>query len=410
VIFVHGFGESAANWSDGGNMLANVDSINGVMSLRFDYKSTNTKWVDNPLNGPALARYIKAVSAASAQGHGPGKVIIVAFSMGGLLTRYAATTDVPGTGPVAAYISMVITIGTPNEGSLAGNIRPLICAGPTVVTVLAEQHVPGICSDWTAADAMSLFAPQIMKLPQLPPSIPVLHAIAGDETFIWEIWAGHPQSRVMLPFFGDGVVTPGSALHKRPGWQNDTFDTFTNPWIPGDLSAWHLALKGYKPVIAKTRYYIQLYVQANQPQAPAQAAPAPGNDAYWLANGGQWSVHGVQLQISQGPSGLVGTENWNADGAVITGHAQLTFASQPDGSLVGTYTADTTYTGDASQLSVPFQPDPGAPLKGMVVVLRPDGPMHAQVVLGNDSPAMFSGGNLNFCQAGLPDASQYCGA
>ena len=56
-----------------------------------------------------------------------------------------------------------------------------------------------------------------------------------------------------------------------------------------------------------------------------------------------------------------------------------------------------------------FQPDPGAPKQGEVVVLHPVAPMRAETVLGNDSPAMFSGGNLNLCQLGLPDISRYCG-
>jgi pimeloyl-ACP methyl ester carboxylesterase len=405
VIYVHGFGESAAQWSDGGNMLATVDKVSGVMSLRFDYTATDHQWVDNPANGPALTQYIRQVAQASRDGHGTGKVVLVGFSMGGLLIRYAATT-----GAEAGDIGMVITIGTPNDGSFAGNVRPLICAGPTVVTVLAEHAVPGLCSDWQAADAMSLFSSRIMKLPQLPPSIPVLHAIAGDETFIWEIWAGHPQSRVMLPFFGDGVVTPGSALHKRPGSMHDTFDTFKNPWVPGDMSVWHLALKGYPQVIAKTRDYIQAYVQANQ---PAAIAPVLGGDAYWLVNGGQWTVHDAQLQISRGPSGLVGDESWNAYGAVVTGHAQLAFTSNADGSLTGTYTTSATYTyaqGTASDYPE-FTPDPSAPKAGQTVTLTPIAPMYAKSVPGGSSPAAYGLGNPYLCQSGLaPNLIRNCGA
>ena len=405
VIYVHGFGESAAQWSDGGNMLATVDKVSGVMSLRFDYTATDHQWVDNPANGPALTQYIRQVAQASRDGHGTGKVVLVGFSMGGLLIRYAATT-----GAEAGDIGMVITIGTPNDGSFAGNVRPLICAGPTVVTVLAEHAVPGLCSDWQAADAMSLFSSRIMKLPQLPPSIPVLHAIAGDETFIWEIWAGHPQSRVMLPFFGDGVVTPGSALHKRPGSMHDTFDTFKNPWVPGDMSVWHLALKGYPQVIAKTRDYIQAYVQANQ---PAAIAPVLGGDAYWLVNGGQWTVHDAQLQISRGPSGLVGDESWNAYGAVVTGHAQLAFTSNADGSLTGTYTTSATYTyaqGTASDYPE-FTPDPSAPKAGQTVTLTPIAPMYAKSVPGGSSPAAYGIGNPYLCQSGLsPNLIRNCGA
>jgi hypothetical protein len=59
-------------------------------------------------------------------------------------------------------------------------------------------------------------------------------------------------------------------------------------------------------------------IHATSGSASPAAQPASGA-AYWLANGGQWYVHGVQLQISQGPSGLTGTETWNEFANVVTG-------------------------------------------------------------------------------------------
>ena len=222
VIFVHGFGESAGNWSDGPNgkdMLSGVDTINGVMSLRFDYSGvTAEKWVDNPANGPALATYIKKVAQASTDGKGNGKVVIVAFSMGGLLTRYAATT-----GGAGGDIGMVITIGTPNAGSFAGDGRTLLCYNGVVLPAIADQFLPGICTQWDAASAMGVFSPQIWLLPKLPSSIPVVHALAGDETLVWTIWSkGTWSAKAELPLHGDGVVPTWSALEKRSGGQENT--------------------------------------------------------------------------------------------------------------------------------------------------------------------------------------------
>ena len=84
-----------------------------------------------------------------------------------------------------------------------------------------------------------------------------------------------------------------------------------------------------------------------------EVGPRLGGDAYWLADGGPWTVHGSQLQISQGPSGLIGTQTWNAGGNIDIGHAQLAFTSNADGSLTGTYIATGTlylYQGTASWL------------------------------------------------------------
>ena len=64
-----------------------IKAIPGARVLKFDYSQVNTKWVDNPDIGPALADYIHQVARASGR-----PVIVVGFSMGGLAIRYAATT------------------------------------------------------------------------------------------------------------------------------------------------------------------------------------------------------------------------------------------------------------------------------------------------------------------------------
>ena len=405
VIFVHGFNESAANWSDGPDgkdMLSNVDKINGVMSLRFDYSSgTADKWVDNPANGPALATYIKKVAQASLAGKGHGKVVIVAFSMGGLLTRYAATT-----GGAGGDIGMVITIGTPNAGSFAGDGRTLLCYNGVVLPAIADQFVPGICTQWSAASSMGVFSPQIWLLPKLPSSIPVVHAIAGDETLVWTIWSkGTWSAKAELPLHGDGIVPTWSALEKRSGGQENTVDTFTNPLNAGDVSVWHLQLKSNSRVIAKTVYYITVYVQANP---PAAVAPALGSEAYWLADGGRWYVHDGTLQISRAgatdsEADLTGLWSWNDYQNTVWGHAVLRLSVQQDGSLAGTFVGSATYTLHDGSPAQGYAPQPDAPTDGQAIKLVPVGPMHAQVVGG-----YF--GNTNWCQAGLADASRYCGA
>jgi pimeloyl-ACP methyl ester carboxylesterase len=405
VILVHGLGEQASTWTDGGtgSMFSRVDAINGVMTLMYDYSQANHEWVDNISNGPGLAFYIKHVAQASRDyrspdgARGPGKVIVVAFSLGGLITRYAATT-----GGEAGDISKVITIGVPNTGSfwanLGGPVRDLICTE-------AGVHGPAaICNDqWQVLSGLQAFGPKIAALKPLPPSIS-LNAIAGDETWVYQIWGSFWGG---IPLFGDGVVATGSALAKRPGGVNDTFDTVRNPIVPGDTSVMHIPLKHSLKVQELVVGYIDAWVRAHQ---PAPVAPALGGDAYWLAGGGQWYVHDAQLRISRGPSGLVGDENWNAGGAIITGHAQIAFTSNADGSLSGTFTTSTTYTYSEQPLPAGFlTPGPmDGPQQGQTFTLLPVAPMLAKSIPGSGGASV---GNPYLCQAGLsPSLSRNCGA
>jgi hypothetical protein len=62
-----------------------------------------------------------------------------------------------------------------------------------------------------------------------------------------------------------------------------------------------------------------------------------------------------------------------------------------------------------------FQSDYDDPRPGQVIRLVPVAPMHAKIVYvsrpgpDNGSPGPV-GGNDNWCQQGLPNATQYCGA
>ena len=99
---------------------------------------------------------------------------------------------------------------------------------------------------------------------------------------------------------------------------------------------------------------------------------------------------------------------------MVTGHAQLAFTGNADGSLTGTYTTSTSHTyarGTASDYpGIRAPDDPVNPKQGDVIRLVPVAPHHARSVYGSDSPRLFVGGNTNWCQDGLANASQYCGA
>ena len=298
VIFIHGVGGHGGDWgsidgnhqpNDPSSMLYKVNQVPGTYVLSFGYDtggpdSANYKWVDNLASGPAFTRYLNQVARVSKTAHGPGKVIVVAFSMGGLVTRYAA-----GNG-AADSIAMVVTIGTPNKGSFIADARNLVCDNPTILPSIAETIQPGLCTQWTAAGAMSVFNSKISQLPMLPSSIPVVHAIAGDQHLVWKML----NATVDAPMDGDGVVPLWSALAKRPGGSQDTFDRVTNPLVPANWSAMHLTLQKNARIMQLVSGYVAEWIQAHP--APVQAAPtAPvqGGEAYWLADGGRWYVHGA---------------------------------------------------------------------------------------------------------------------
>jgi hypothetical protein len=241
--------------------------------------------------------------------------------MGGLITRYAADAG------AARNIAMVVTIGTPNTGSLEANVMALtrraICDNTPPAEVSASPGLADYCTNQTAYSGMSMFGTQIGLLPELDPGIE-LHAIAGREVLgpAIHLW----NARVNLASaLGDFVVPERSALHQRPaGTQTDK--TVTNdPYRLGDFSAAHGELTKNPQIIQLVHGYVSDYLRAHPlPAAPAcptsgdvpgasdcyahataptQSAPSPvlGGESYWLANGGYWYVHGMQLQISGGP-------------------------------------------------------------------------------------------------------------
>jgi len=125
ILFVHGIDSGPATWTTGtvsGTSVAPMNYIDGALGAQvtgytFDWSQysglqdgSTLSWVTGPpAPGPGqlLAQAIKCVAAKA--GH---KVIIVAHSMGGLLTEYSSSV-----GSVAGDIAAVFTLGTPFQGS-----------------------------------------------------------------------------------------------------------------------------------------------------------------------------------------------------------------------------------------------------------------------------------------------------
>jgi pimeloyl-ACP methyl ester carboxylesterase len=227
VLFVHGLMGDRDTWGsqeepDAGSMIGAVGALSGVYPDSFDYGPYGTRWVTDENIGPKLAEDIACRAQSSREQGGPGKVIIVAHSMGGLATRFAANEERDGS-KVAGDIGLVVTIGTPNLGSGAANaviiLARSLCAmagitGSYLLPPFSGLRAPdfsanvceNILSAYTAFGGLRVNSQQLAELPELPSSIPV-QAIAGHvQQSVFNIFGVE-----LVPTNGDLIVGVDSA-------------------------------------------------------------------------------------------------------------------------------------------------------------------------------------------------------
>ncbi len=124
VLFVHGITSSPATWTTSELTTWTTSELNGAASISkrvgsipgttvwaFDYHQWSEDWVNDSTIGPALAKAITCLASATGK-----RVILIAHSMGGLATQFAAARR-DGNGTVGDRIAEVITLGTPYKGS-----------------------------------------------------------------------------------------------------------------------------------------------------------------------------------------------------------------------------------------------------------------------------------------------------
>lgn len=193
IALVHGFWGGPDVWdgtlANGPSMKTSLGYVQGAYIVKpFDYRNFSTHWVNDPAIGPKLAHTIACLAQASLDVGGHGKVIAIAHSMGGLAIRYAATCGSPDCQAAAKSLGLVITIGTPNFGSLVGDafgpVADALCAGQNVVIAINNHLLHSAnteeCREWTAVSAMETgMQSKVGRLPMLPQSIPLM-GIAGD--------------------------------------------------------------------------------------------------------------------------------------------------------------------------------------------------------------------------------------
>jgi pimeloyl-ACP methyl ester carboxylesterase len=178
VVLVHGLGSKAETWSEGSpSMRLSLESA-AVAVRAFDYERANTDWVTT---GDTTHRLAKTVICYQ-QLYGGKKVIIVAHSMGGLLTRAMMSWAAYGKYAKTA-VGHVITIGTPHLGAPMGGYSAFanlsLCKATVVWFGTEAAKDCEVLESSKAISAMSLGSKQLADLPHFPKGISV-RAIAGN--------------------------------------------------------------------------------------------------------------------------------------------------------------------------------------------------------------------------------------
>jgi pimeloyl-ACP methyl ester carboxylesterase len=215
------------------SLIGQFQSLPGAAVFTFDYHPYSARWVDDAHLGPALGKVIDCLYQASGQ-----KVIVVGHSMGGLVTRYAATHPGVSGSDRSAEISTVVTFGTPETGSVAALLFDAgLDAGAATDDVLAVVRVilaacgrlstgdiqtgtvcdrllaPVEAFDSQAGQALRAGSRELRALKPWPKSIFVDALGAQTRLQVPDMgWFALPWSTKSVDA-GDVVVTAGSAFH-----------------------------------------------------------------------------------------------------------------------------------------------------------------------------------------------------
>jgi triacylglycerol lipase len=150
VVFVHGFGASAAVWTTMVDRFK-ADGWTDAPLVTWTYDSNQS----NTVTAQQLAGKIDSLLAAT----GASRVDIIAHSMGGLSSRYYAK-NLNGSDKVDAFVAL----GTPNHGTTVANICPIqscieMRPGSTFLATLnAGDETPGsprYATWWTPCDQVT---------------------------------------------------------------------------------------------------------------------------------------------------------------------------------------------------------------------------------------------------------------
>jgi pimeloyl-ACP methyl ester carboxylesterase len=213
ILFVHGItGDPSifthADRGGGASIAARVRGIPGATVWTFDYHKASLDWVTDKAIGPALAKSISCLARVSRK-----RVVVIAHSMGGLATQYAAAQRDPQGGIEGERIAHVFAIGTPFKGSkllsaaqdaLRGVESPDHATSAAMQALLSECAGAGeaayavvsgdpcgilsVLRSPVGAD-LQFDSPEIAALPRWPADVPVTDIAASIDVNIgiWKV-------------------------------------------------------------------------------------------------------------------------------------------------------------------------------------------------------------------------------
>jgi pimeloyl-ACP methyl ester carboxylesterase len=166
VLLVHGYNGTADAWKNSYKEFCDSNT----WATTFNYgdplagsADPSLHWVTDPQVGPALADKIAELADESATNGGPGKVIVIAHSMGGLALRCALVDSCNGhQGDLTTKVGAAVTFDTPNIGSfLRGNGS---AAENALVDILTETVSLGCFAGEIAIGGPAAFVEWLMHV------------------------------------------------------------------------------------------------------------------------------------------------------------------------------------------------------------------------------------------------------
>lgn len=203
------------------SMIGVVQQVPGAQIYTFDYSEVAAHWVTDPYIGPELAKGVECL--AEAYGN---DVVLVGHSMGGLTIREALSHETSDGTPVSDLVSHVLTIGTPNTGSIYAELGATAFEGASS-SEFAAIRLPAKVA-WDALGVCnSLYEADVDCTP-----IPALNAFRGEGG--QALRTGSPEIRALPPMPADVDYTAVSGNVQLGGFS--LFGKTSDPIVSlGDL-------------------------------------------------------------------------------------------------------------------------------------------------------------------------------
>jgi pimeloyl-ACP methyl ester carboxylesterase len=206
VVLVHGWtGKAMPDF----RTRLEAKARDGWQYLLFDYHEASTQWAASKDVSGCLEIYLTRVSDAHRAAGGDGLVYVVAHSMGGLATRFAAADP-----KVSARLGGLVSVATPHQGSPWGSAKlGSLEYGKFVETMagLGFTDIPGYAAPARVClaihDGASGMPAGCELAPYLPTNVAV-HEIGGNLTVRRTFFGIHAYD---VPVGGDTIVGTGSS-------------------------------------------------------------------------------------------------------------------------------------------------------------------------------------------------------